>query len=254
MSPAVIMALTVVSIFVLWLIVGMLSAAFAGRSKNRRAYAIGALSRLPRELIEKMVDIVSAHKNNDVRAVNRIVGTINLMALDKLLEALGPENRPKEFSAGKFGDALSWTVLEKALQKRGYTAHASKLVAGMTLNDIDDVLPVKGSANSAKQKSPGNELYLTKEEQRQRKIVFVHCEDEGCGFLVEFRHPNSTFFFCKEHGTGINLDLSAITAAEVKCELHGQMERYDIVKNDNVCPRCQKGLLAILSTGASEAT
>lgn len=94
------------------------------------------------------------------------------------------------------------------------------------------------------------ELYLTTEEQQTRRIVFANCEDEeGCGFIIEFKHPNSTFFFCKEHGTGFNLDLNGVSTAGVSCELHGPMERYDLVKDDNVCPRCEKTTLAVLSAG-----
>mgnify|MGYP001598523282 CR=1 FL=1 len=94
------------------------------------------------------------------------------------------------------------------------------------------------------------ELYLNAKEQENRRIAFTHCEDEeGCGFLVEFKHPNSTFFFCKEHGTGINLDLNTVSAGGAECELHGKMERYDLLKDDNVCPRCEKTTLAILSVG-----
>ena len=94
-----------------------------------------------------------------------------------------------------------------------------------------------------------DELNLNGEEQQSRHIVFTHCEDEGCGFLVEFKYPNSTFFFCKGHGTGINLDLNAVPSAGVSCELHGKMERYDLLKDDNVCPRCEKTTLAVLSVG-----
>lgn len=93
------------------------------------------------------------------------------------------------------------------------------------------------------------ELYLNPTEQAIRRIAFTHCEDEGCGFLVEFKYPNSTFFFCKEHGTGINLDIETVPDAGVVCELHGKMERYDLLKDENVCPRCEKTTLAILSVG-----
>lgn len=93
------------------------------------------------------------------------------------------------------------------------------------------------------------ELYLNAEQQEKRRIVFVNCEDDTCGFVVEFKHPNCTFFFCKEHGTGINIDLSNVSDAGVVCELHGKMERYDVVKDDNVCPRCEKSTLAVLSAG-----
>ncbi len=96
------------------------------------------------------------------------------------------------------------------------------------------------------------ELYLNTKEQEKRRIVFTHCEDEKCGFLVEFKYPNSTFFFCKEHGTGINLDLDTVPVAGVECEFHGKMERYDLLKDDNVCPRCEETTLAILSVGRNK--
>jgi hypothetical protein len=96
-------------------------------------------------------------------------------------------------------------------------------------------------------------LYLDQEAQKTRRIAFVHCEDEeNCGFLVEFKHPNCTFFFCKEHKKGFNLDLKTISSAGVECYLHGKMERYDILKDDNMCLSCKEYPLAILST-AGEA-
>ena len=93
------------------------------------------------------------------------------------------------------------------------------------------------------------ELYLNSEEQEKRRIVFTHCEDETCGFLVEFTHPNCTFYYCKEHGTGFNIDLTTVSTAGVECELHGKMERYDILKDDNICPRCKNATLAVITTG-----
>lgn len=94
------------------------------------------------------------------------------------------------------------------------------------------------------------ELYLDAEQQKVRRIAFVHCEDEDdCGFFVEFKHPNCTFFFCKEHKMGFNLDLATVTEAGVECKQHGKMERYDVLSEDNVCPRCEKTTLAILSVG-----
>ena len=94
------------------------------------------------------------------------------------------------------------------------------------------------------------ELYLNEEEQKVRKIAFLHCEDEeNCKFLVEFKYPNSTFYFCKGHGTGINVDLNVVPSVGIPCGQHGETERYDVLKDDNVCPRCEKSMLAILSVG-----
>ena len=93
------------------------------------------------------------------------------------------------------------------------------------------------------------DLYLDEEQQKTRRIALVHCEDDSCGFGVEFKHPNCTFYFCKEHGAGFNIDLATVSAAGVECELHGKMERYNVLTEDNVCPRCEKNTLAVLSVG-----
>ncbi len=93
------------------------------------------------------------------------------------------------------------------------------------------------------------ELYLTSEEQKTRRIVMTHCEDESCGFGVEFKHPNSTFYFCKEHKRGVNFDLNNPPKEGTDCLSHGKTERYDLVKGDNVCPSCEKMTLAVLSVG-----
>ena len=93
------------------------------------------------------------------------------------------------------------------------------------------------------------ELYLNPEDQKTRRIAFIHCEDGNCGFLVEFKHPNCTFFFCKEHKKGFNLDLNTVPAAGAECQLHGKMERYDLLRDDNVCPSCESWPLAVASVG-----
>ncbi|PIR83678.1 hypothetical protein COU18_03300 [Candidatus Kaiserbacteria bacterium CG10_big_fil_rev_8_21_14_0_10_51_14] len=94
------------------------------------------------------------------------------------------------------------------------------------------------------------EPYWDEEELTKMRVAFVHCEnEEGCGFFVEFKHPNCTFFFCKEHKIGLNFDLSTISEAGVVCEQHGKMGRYGILTEDNVCPICENSTLAIVSVG-----
>lgn len=128
------------SIFVLIFLIGLTSAAVLGQKKNRRAHAIILLSQLPEELRKKMIDILLAHKKNDAAEINSIVGTIGSGMLNQLLKSIGPENRPKEFSSGKFGDKLAWTVMENALQDQNYTINSSKIVAGIIHHDLDVVL------------------------------------------------------------------------------------------------------------------
>ena len=87
-----------------------------------------------------MPSILLAHRNNDIDEVNKITGTIDLNALDRLIKLICPEDRPTEFSSGKFGNNLSWTVMEGALQDKGYTNNSSKIIAGIILHDLDVVL------------------------------------------------------------------------------------------------------------------
>lgn len=140
MKIILIIAIIIVSVFVLIFFGGMVSAAFLGRKKNRCAQAIILLSRLPEELIKDMIDILLAYKNNDVGEVNRISNTIGSDMLNQLLKSIGSENRPKEFSSGKFGDNLSWTAMETELQDRGYTINSSKIVTGIILHDLNVAL------------------------------------------------------------------------------------------------------------------
>lgn len=136
----IIIGVVIVLVFVLTFLMGAISAALLGNKKNRRAHAIVLLSQLPQGLIKDMVLISSAHKNNDIDEANKITSTIGSDALGRLFKLVGPENRSKEFSSGKFGDSLSWTAMENELQDRGYTINSSKIVTGIVLYDLDIVL------------------------------------------------------------------------------------------------------------------
>jgi len=140
MKIILIIAIIIISIFVLLFLTGMISAAFHGSKRKRRAHAIVMLSQLPKELTQKMIGILLAHKNNDAEEINSIVSTIGPNMLNQLLESIGPENRPREFSSGKFGDNLSWTAMENTLQERGYTINSSKIVTGIIFHNLDVVL------------------------------------------------------------------------------------------------------------------
>jgi hypothetical protein len=91
--------------------------------------------------------------------------------------------------------------------------------------------------------------YLNEKELEHRNIAFTHCEDEACGFFVEFKYPNCSFYFCKIHKMGFNVDLTLVSEAGVACEQHGKMERYDLLREVNVCPSCESSTMAILSVG-----
>lgn len=92
--------------------------------------------------------------------------------------------------------------------------------------------------------------YLDEKDLETRRIAFIHCEDEeSCKFLVEFKYANCTFFYCKGHNKGVNVDLATVTDEGIVCPQHGKTERYDLLMEDNVCPSCESSTLAIVSVG-----
>jgi len=146
-------------------------------------------------------------------------------------------NAPKEKIIGHYIQAI-----DAIIEKWPESPLATDLV-----NLMDQLIQI-GAPEVKQYASP--DLYFDEETQKVRKIVFVSCEDEeGCKFLVEFSYPNCTFFFCKEHKMGFNLDLSTVPKEGVECKQHGKMERYDVWSEDNLCPSCRNNTLAILSVG-----
>ncbi|MDQ5950025.1 MAG: hypothetical protein QG669_545 [Patescibacteria group bacterium] len=138
-------------------------------------------------------------------------------------------NAPKEKIIGAYTNAMS-AILEKW----------SDNPLSSDLNDL-----VK-KFNSMQR--PETDFYLTSEELKEKHIVYVACEDEeNCGFLVEFKYPNCTFFFCKEDKMGFNIDLNTVAEDGVLCKQHGEMERYNVLIEDNVCPSCNKYTMSVLS-------
>ncbi len=83
----------------------------------------------------------------------------------------------------------------------------------------------------------------------KRKMLFVECD--SCGFGVEFNYGNETFFFCKEHKFGVNVENLSIRQICGPCsrdpERQGMadMERYDLYEEDNLCPICGNDVLAL---------
>ncbi len=115
-----------------------------------------------------------------------------------------------------------------------------------SIENTDEISPVIDEIENA---SPAlkDELYLNKEQQEYRRIALIHCEDEECGFGLEFTYPNCTYFYCPGHNKAINIDLESEDPNKVGCKVHGKSERYDLILGDNICPRCKECTLAILS-------
>lgn len=82
-----------------------------------------------------------------------------------------------------------------------------------------------------------------------RKILFVECESENCGFGVKFNHENETFFFCKDCKFGINPPGAQLSNFDHICGgCKKNMEKYDLYDEDNVCPICNNDMLALCYT------
>lgn len=72
-----------------------------------------------------------------------------------------------------------------------------------------------------------------------RKILFVECDNEDCGFGVEFEHPNEVFFFCKKCKSGTNVPNEQLNNFDHICGCCRElMEKYELYDEDNVCPIC----------------
>lgn len=81
-----------------------------------------------------------------------------------------------------------------------------------------------------------------------RKILFVECESENCGFGVEFKNRNETFFFCKNCKFGVNPPDAQLSNFDHICGgCKKNMEKYDLYDEDNVCPICHD-MLALCYT------
>ena len=82
-----------------------------------------------------------------------------------------------------------------------------------------------------------------------RKILFVECENDGCGFGVEFKHLNETFFFCKDCKSGVNTPNEQLKNFDHICGgCKNLMEKYELNDEDNVCPICND-MLSVCYTG-----
>lgn len=140
MKVILIIILIIAGIFVALFLAGMVSAAILGSKKKRRAFALVAIAQLPEELRSKLLTIFLSYQKEDVKRVNSLVQEMDREYLKLLLNITSPQNRPADFSAGRFGDNLSWTAMEISLTEKGYSANASKIIAGIFLHDFNEVL------------------------------------------------------------------------------------------------------------------
>lgn len=141
MKIFLIAVLVIISVFVLIFIVGIIFAATLGSKKKRRAYAIVTVSKFPEKLKNKLQEIFLSYKKDNPEEVNNIVSRIDQEGLKTILDIISPNNRPTNFSAGKFGDNLSWTAWRNTLADKGYSNDASEIIAGIFSHDLDSVFP-----------------------------------------------------------------------------------------------------------------
>lgn len=131
-----IIGLLLLTIFISTFVAGWVSATIQGSDKKRRAFAIVTISQLSDEERKNLVKIFVAFKEKNIDKVNQIAEPVS----QALLDICSPNNRPAQFSSGKFGDSLSWTVNETRFRELGYSENASRILTGIVLNDYDSVL------------------------------------------------------------------------------------------------------------------
>lgn len=139
MKTILIILFGILSVFIIIFLVGFVVAAVTNK-KREHAYSILLLSQLTEDIRNKLIDILFAYGNKDSDEINRIICSIGQDELNCLISMLGPDNRPKDLSSGKFGDYLSWKAMENSLQEQGYTINSSKIITGIVLHGLDNML------------------------------------------------------------------------------------------------------------------
>ena len=139
MKIFLIVALVIIGIFVFIFIAGIIFAVILGSKNKRHAYAVIKVSKLPEELRGALKKIFLYYKKDNSEEVNNIVSRISQEGIKTILDII-PKNRPANFSAGKFGDNLSWTAWKSTLTDKGYSNDASEIIAGIFFHDLDRIL------------------------------------------------------------------------------------------------------------------
>ena len=140
MKFVIIITAAIVGIFILFFITGIEAAANLGSAKKRRAYAMIAISQLSQTEQKLLMNIFRAHKQKDIKTVNEVANTADHETITSLLKTFSLENRPPQFSSGKFGDTLFSTTTEKSYIEAGYSTVASKLITSIMVHDLDSAL------------------------------------------------------------------------------------------------------------------
>lgn len=139
MKILLIVVLVIVSLlilnFIFWYIVAMVT-----DKKRTASYTKHLVNSLPLLTRIHLIIILKAYKKEDVEKVNGLVQKMESSDVESLVKMLHPSNRSPEFSAGKFGNELSWTVWLNSLSDAGYSENASKILACCFLNSLGKVL------------------------------------------------------------------------------------------------------------------
>jgi len=139
MKIILIILFCVLSVFIIIFLIGFVLAAATNR-KREYAHSILLLSQITEDTLNKLINILLAYRNKDSDEINRIICGIGKDELNCLISMLGPDNRPKDLSSGKFMDYVSWTAMENSLQEQGYTINSSKIITGIVLHGLDTML------------------------------------------------------------------------------------------------------------------
>lgn len=139
MRIVLIILAVIASLFLLNFIFWYIYAAVTDKKRTER-YTKHIISSLPKFTVIQLSIILKEYDAKNVEEVNKLVQHIYGPTFDKIIDLLHPENRPKEFSAGKLGNQMAWSAWLSRLKEEGYNEKASKLIAVCYINHLQDTL------------------------------------------------------------------------------------------------------------------
>jgi len=129
----------IISLVILWIIGGIITATISGSKKNRDRFAVALFLRLSAAAQSMLFDIFKFHQMKKVDEVSSVVKQYN-NTTNEILSILSPENRPQDFSSGKKFDRVTWTVYQKSFIENGYSELAASVLAGIFLFELEELL------------------------------------------------------------------------------------------------------------------
>lgn len=131
----------IVLLFLITFLVGFILAASTSSEKKLKEWARGVINT---ELSEKeryaLREIWLSFKSKDTTRAGEVLAELKPDEIAHLKGICAPNFRPKVFSAGAFGDNLSWQVWFDRAKEIGFGNDEAHIIAGIALNGYEVVV------------------------------------------------------------------------------------------------------------------